>query len=427
MPPTPLMPLMPPNPRTPSPARAPEATRRRRLVALAALTLAAAVMATGCAADGRASRGGSGALDVQTRELPAGSFAAAWQAELNLGGGEVKDISRLDDLIVVTADNNRAVAVSAEGGTQRFNRPVVASQESMQPPVRVEVGGPTDREEAIAFPSVANLVVLDLSGREVAVTRLDYAFTSPATYGGGLMYAGVATDRGGQLAAVEPAAAALPLRYRKLLVGPVQGRPAYYEDVVYVATGALPDGEGLVAAVDAEREALWNRYGSPYFTTFGGNTADLAVDDFGLYVASEDTSLYVLDRLTGKPKWQYYAGQPLRDAPVPTADRVYQHVPGTGLVALAKTEGDNPRQPLWAAPGVTRFLSEDAQNVYGLADGRVVALDRQTGEVSFASDRRDFAFGVADPQTRGVFVVTRGGLLVHVEPVLKPGRVGVGV
>ena len=58
-------------------------------------------------------------------------------------------------------------------------------------------------------------------------------------------------------------------------------------------------------------------------------------------------------------------------------------------------------------------------------DNRVAARDKKTGEVRFTSQRRDFTVFGTNPKEDGIiYAGTKGGRVVAIRPVLKPGSVG---
>jgi outer membrane protein assembly factor BamB len=147
-----------------------------------------------------------------------------------------------------------------------------------------------------------------------------------------------------------------------------------------------------------------------------------------VYVACTDSKLYCIDRASGRLKWQYFAGTPLRTQPVVTADAVYQFVPGKGLVAIDKTTGKDFREPLWVAPAAGRFLSQDDKNVYvRSAEGNVAALDRKTGEPKFKSRRTDITvFAWPNTKDSTIYAATPKGEVIAIKPVTTPGDHGAG-
>jgi outer membrane protein assembly factor BamB len=60
------------------------------------------------------------------------------------------------------------------------------------------------------------------------------------------------------------------------------------------------------------------------FTTQGPNRAEMAFAGDLLLVASEDSSLYAFNRLTGYITWKHFAGVPLTKAPQVVGNNVYQ-------------------------------------------------------------------------------------------------------
>ena len=132
-----------------------------------------------------------------------------------------------------------------------------------------------------------------------------------------------------------------------------------------------------------------------FFHTYGQVTADLAVDEAGLYVASTDTKLCALNLTTGKSevavRIQYLAPP---TSPVTTKDKdlVFQFVPRLGYVALDKGAGAFNRVPRWVAPDVIKILAVDEKYVYALREDRaMIALDKKDGHATFTSKRHDIA------------------------------------
>jgi outer membrane protein assembly factor BamB len=176
--------------------------------------------------------------------------------------------------------------------------------------------------------------------------------------------------------------------------------------------------------VNEDRAPIWS-LPNFVFHTDGRILAGLKIDDYGVYVASTDSKLYVLDRMTGKIRWQYFAGTALLDSATVTADSVYQYVPNHGLVALDKTAGDFNRKARWVAADAKQFLAADEKYVYvALRDRRIAALDKATGEQKFTSERTDLTVFAPNTKSGVIYAATADGLLLAVKPVTKPGSVG---
>jgi outer membrane protein assembly factor BamB len=198
----------------------------------------------------------------------------------------------------------------------------------------------------------------------------------------------------------------------------ISAAPVVLHDVVYAG-----GNDGRVWALTGGRDALWNLPGSA-FQTGGKISADLVVDEAGVYVASQDKQLYCLDRTSGKIRWSYYAPSPLLESPYVSATHAYQFVPHVGLVAIDKTQGGQARTPVWVQPLARQVLSVDDKYVYVSAGGSILALDKATGDPIFRSQRTDMTAFAVNMKDSTIYAATRVGTIMAVKPVLKPGTVG---
>jgi hypothetical protein len=343
--------------------------------------------------------------------VPADRFAKNWGANLNLRRDEADRIFLRGDLLFLYTRANRSYVLSAAGGQLLSVNPITAPTGQLRPPMILG--------DKIIYPTLATMEVYDRRGRLTASVPLEYPTRSPAVPQGNVLYFGVDHSRGGRLLRYDITRAYGKALWELMTFAPISAAPAVYEDVVYAASE-----DGRTYAVAANRDPVWPIEGNT-FVTAGRVTADLKVDDFGLYVASMDSKLYCLDRQTGRIKWTYFAGAPLRESPVVLADRVYQYVPRRGLVAIDKTEGKPMREPVWTSPAARRFLSADDANVYVLAsDGSIVALDKASGEPKFRSKRRDLTITTPNTQNATIYAATKGGEFLSIRPVLTGGTVG---
>ncbi|MEM6314858.1 MAG: PQQ-binding-like beta-propeller repeat protein [Planctomycetota bacterium] len=389
---------------------------------LAAGLLLAGLGLTGCATT---SDSGDATAPVQ-QTLPAGSFVAEWTAPLRMRGATPVSIEKLGDHIVVTDSANRAYSLTAGGGTLEFARTIVDSDESLQKPVMIER---QDADDLIVFPSAATLVRITTGGRALEPVSLNFAVTGPAVAAEGRLFAGVAAvGAAGQVGAIDPLRPYGNITWRRVVFGSVLAQPVVFEGVLYVPTATVRGTDrGRVYAISIEKRAsVWKTaFDEKYFETFGGNTVGLVADEFGLYVASDDTQLYVIDRNSGALKWRYYAGTPLEASPAVLSNTVYQPVAGRGLVALAKIGDDVVREPTWVSSSAESFVASDDDHIYALGtDGRLLGLDIETGAVKFASERSDFVEAFVNTEDGTIFAATRGGEIIRAKANLKPGGTG---
>jgi outer membrane protein assembly factor BamB len=105
----------------------------------------------------------------------------------------------------------------------------------------------------------------------------------------------------------------------------------------------------------------------------------IAIIGDDVMVASDDGTVYALDRLTGKERWSVKAGTPTLIGPWAADDRLYFR-DGTGAVlALDASTG----QTLWTSAatydGSTEPVADHGTVYVSTSDARIVAIDGATG------------------------------------------------
>jgi outer membrane protein assembly factor BamB len=352
------------------------------------------------------------------------SFKVAWRLQIDTEErGLIDKLYLRDDTVFIYTQTQAVQSVSTSGRT-KFVQQIVDSSDVLYPPILLPLLGRLDDQRGdgnvVVFPRSNGFVVTRPTGEIVAEPSFRSGLTTPAVEMAGLIYVGVADERGGRLVQVDPLARAGFIQERVQVDGSLAGRPAAFGGFVYVA-----DLTGKVYGMTEQLSQLWNN--RDYLTEEGkGVNAGLTVDDFGLYIAGTDGTLNVVNRESGRRLWRYFSGSPLFASPVVTDEYVYQARTTGGVVALSKFEGSsNSREPIWTAENAIGFLSHDDQNVYLLQDdGFIAAHDKETGDLMFKSETnnlRTFARNVDGPR---IFGATRSGEIVAIDPVLGRGEVG---
>jgi len=142
-------------------------------------------------------------------------------------------------------------------------------------------------------------------------------------------------------------------------------------------------------------------------------------------VASSDRSLYCLDQETGERLWRQRADAPLNTPPAIAEGRVFQGVPGLGLVVLESNGG----KFLWRYPEGGDFLGELEGHIFlltGQGSRRVVRLDAATGKEEGSVEVGMILTAVGHKSDRSVLLASRTGELVCLRskkaPRLKPAE-----
>jgi outer membrane protein assembly factor BamB len=343
--------------------------------------------------------------------LPAQGFIESWRNPLALKNDELSRLYLMGDTIFAYSGKNTVYVLNSRGGDLKHIDPLGGTPGEVRRPVSLP--------DRIIYPKRSSLEIFTTTGRSLGMLDLEHSIRSPAEGAGKYVYVGLDYPQGGRLAQID-----LSRRYNNIswevhTGAGVSAKPIVYQETIYAGTE-----EGNVYALNATREAVWS-LPNGIFKTEGPITADLAADDYGLYVASTDSKLYCLDRGSGKIRWRFFGGSPLDTAPIPTSDSVYQYVKGMGLVAIDKTSGDFDRKPRWISAGAVQFLSQDDQNVYVLgSEGHILALDKKTGNAKFRSRRKDLTMFATNTADSTIYAATKEGLVLAIKPVLTPGAVG---
>lgn len=410
------------------PVLVPLAMPIQRLMMAWCLVCSCAALACTAGCGDRGARAGK-AAEKGDPVLPLQTFTRQWATNLALRGDALEALHIRDDAVYAYTGRGRVLSLARDTGSIQFSRPIPGGRTVLHPPVvfdeKIDLYTARDRTTAIpvVFPTATTLELYEKgTGRYLTTAKLGFTLRSTAVGKAGLLYVGGAYRGGSRAAALDIRQPYVPVQWELMTPGgAISAAPALVDDAVYFG-----GEDGLVYAVSAaSRRPIWPTPGGT-FQTGGPIVGDLAADDDNIYVASTDTKLYALNRNNGKLRWQYFGSGALRTGPVATSDTVYQFVPGTGLVAIDKANGDFIRKPRWVAADARQFLAQDDRNAYvRTADHRIAARDKQTGEVRFTSKSDELrVFGTSLKEDGVVYAATRRGRVIAVRPVLKPGSVG---
>ncbi len=359
--------------------------------------------------------------------LKQGSFQSGWSVDLNLAKGDsITRVDVRDQLVYIYSAKKRVTAYDRKSGKLKFGMDVPSPVDTLMPLVELP--------DMLVFPNSTELEVFTKDGFFKKSVPLPSPLRSNAAGEGTTVFFGAAGARGGLVEAYDLARPYAPQKWEYLTYDtqPVTAGPAVSTGIIYSGSEG---GEVDAVSTNESRAQVWNTdHGS--FLAAGAITADLQVDDSGLYIASHDSKMYCVNKTTGKLKWQYFASAPLYDSPVLTSDTVYQFVPGKGMAALDKNTGAYDRSPKWIYPTATQFLSQDEKYAYLLeprtdADkpelgtaNVIIAVDKQTGVKAFESKRTDFTVFGVNRKDGAIFAAFADGRVMTILPVLKAGTIG---
>jgi outer membrane protein assembly factor BamB len=369
------------------------------------IATASAISLAGCASPPVAA---PPVADVQY--VPAGSFVKQWEAPLDLRGAQVASMTvRKDDLFLYTTNNDVYVLNRKAGTLEYIIGEVTTPGDRLRPPVVLK--------DQVIFPTTRTLERYSKRGRLIQSVELGFNSTSNAVGDAENVFVGIDAP-GGRIAEYDLSEPVNNLRWM-LVTGPILATPAAGDGLCIAASG-----DGVVHALTADRAAQWPTDNSS-FATGGPIVADIVLDAGGVYVASTDSRLYVLEKLTGHLRWQYFSPAPLREAPMVTHDMVYLPVSGLGVVGLSKSKGAYNRMPLWNCGDATEPLAADADLVYlATTNGALMAVDKKTGAEKFRSAPTGFTVFAPNSVDAMSYCASADGHVYAISPATTAGTVG---
>lgn len=207
---------------------------------------------------------------------------------------------------------------------------------------------------------------------------------------GGRVYGGIAVVGDTLVAASDNgmlhclAAADGTVRWQKQVDQTLYATPVVGDNTIFIGGGAT----GAVFAIDLnDGDEQWQ------FTLGDRMGSGLVVDDGVVYVPSYDGHLYALDAVRGTQLWSFDAGGAVDSMPLLDGDTIYVKLPTDALFALSRETG----RELWSArpenaPAMgtgpsnwSPLVLHDGKLLYGSLDGRIHAVDAESGREVWAS------------------------------------------
>ena len=123
-----------------------------------------------------------------------------------------------------------------------------------------------------------------------------------------------------------------------LMKGRLSSRPLLIGEDIFVV-----DEVGNYAALKGEHISKVTFTGH----TLGMVTAQPVAGPHGIYVASEDQSLYCLNKASLNDRWRYFAQTPLKKRPLLIGDRLFIPVNDNMVHVIDAVDGPIDNKPLW--------------------------------------------------------------------------------
>jgi outer membrane protein assembly factor BamB len=299
---------------------------------------------------------------IPAEPLRAVGLAKFWQLELPLEPGQrIRDAYLVEDHAYYGTQDGYVYTVHVPTGVLRWVRPITRSGYSVLRPCHAG--------EHVIFVTPTDFQVYERrTGTPVMRRENRFPPGTGAISDGERLYVG-GLDRRLYACNVNT----LFYAWRIVVDGPITSLPVLHGDYVFVAN----DGGTIYSCTRADKVFHWQA------TTYDRVTANLVVDPgLGVFVASRDFSLYLLDFDGGTVRWRARLSGPLYEAPVVTPEVAYQYTTADGVVAIENEVGVVDQRIRWRLPEGREALTVHDDFVYVLTeDNWLAAVQIADGEV----------------------------------------------
>jgi len=281
--------------------------------------------------------------------LHAAGLTKYWQLRLPLDRGqEVCDAYVVDDQIYLATQDGYVYAVDAPTGVLRWVRPVLRSTHRLRRPCHAD-------DRTIIVTPVDVQIYARRTGDPIERWELRFPCSGAAITDGRRLYVG-GLDSRLHVFDLETG----QILWRVLVDGPIPALPVLVGDFLVIPSESV----SVYACHRVTKAFGWQ------VNTTGFNAADLVADDNGVYIASQDQSLYLVNPEFGQIKWRVRCSSPLREPPFVTPTLAFQYSPADGIVAIETGAG----LEIGSAP--VRWRLAEGRHVLATHDNTVFVLTR---------------------------------------------------
>ena len=136
-------------------------------------------------------------------------------------------------------------------------------------------------------------------------------------------------------------------------------------------------------------------------------------DNNSVYVASEDTNIYRVDKNNGKLLWKYQVQAKPEKAPVVTDNVVYQYLRDYGITAIDKKFGKKK----WQLEDAVAVLAESGNLAYVITkSGKLVVMDNKKNEMKTSVDFSPVEVYLTNVLDSKIYVANKAGKLMCLQP-----------
>lgn len=384
----------------------------RRWTGLSLLLLLCVALAAGCKSAPSADAQRAARVDSMHR---LGFSTLRWGIDLDVTPGEeIQYVEVLGDMIVtLETPSNMLTAVSAVDGRLLWRKVVDGPAHKLHAPFRspskeqIKDGSRDVPLSSLVMINSENKIYMlaAADGHEVDTRTLPYAVSNSPAVAESYAVFGSAS---GRVYAIDLVTGFRKWAYQ--MPAAVVARPVLIKPAVLVG-----DMLGVYALLTAYAYSGEDKPGEVRWKgkTFGPVRASAAFNNQGLYLASEDQSLYSFNRATGRDRdgWPFRAAEPLRLSPVTLGNSLYLPLASGSLISIDPATG----KPLWTFPSLAKPVLLQDQKLLLSGGGVLWSVDNATGKTLVEVELEPLR-AVLRLDRNGVLLVTPRGRLQRYDP-----------
>jgi putative pyrroloquinoline-quinone binding quinoprotein len=347
-----------------------------------------------------ASDGADAAIATEA-SLAAVGYSTYWSIDLPASSDRMLAADLVDENLYVVTQSGGVYTVHADTGLIRWVQPLADTIIRHRPPSHVvtSVGdGP------VVFVTHNTINVFDrYNGDLLRELKLPFAAGGGAVADWRRLFVGSAS---GEMYAVNWSAdfsREFLVAWHAGVRGAVMSAPVLAFDRLYFAS----DRGGVYCVRPEDKSLVWG------YVAEGDIAGGVYVDESGVYFASSDRHLSVLDVDTGEQIVRYGLPGPLFDSPVGVQRTIYQYCEGDGVFAF----DTDTRSELWLVANARRYVARSANDVVlESVDGDLLFVDNVSGRVRGTIEMASQTIVVENTRDSVLYLISPGGRVLCAKP-----------
>lgn len=326
---------------------------------------------------------------VDATALRDADLAKYWQLRVPLAPNQqIASAYLVNDQVYLATGDGVVFAIHAPSGALRWRKEITTAD--------YDIRKPCHAGSRVAFVMPPTIAQYDrYTGRPISRIETGFPTGSPAISDGARLFVG----------GIDYKMYAFPLdldfeQWKARASGPIVSQPQILGKYLYYAS----DNGNIYACVAGNKKFYWRTY------VHGSVTADLAVDENGVYVAGRDQVLRLLDQAKGGRRWRARFSGPLYEPPVLTKETAFQYCAQDGVAAVNTGTVGVEQRVRWTIPTARKLLTIDGELAYLFSvEESILVADLDDGDIKFTIPTPGFTLPLPSPGLPALYFASTDG------------------